>query len=104
MYFSAKDFRLTLWTIALSAVCLFGIGVSLCPAQMPTAIAPTTGGGNLGTVVTSAGNLYQITGGTRPGGGPNLFHSFGQFSVAFPTRLSFSTRRHNWRPPTSWLG
>lgn len=25
---------------------------------------------------------YDITGGTRPGGGPNLFHSFGEFSVA----------------------
>ncbi|MBD0305795.1 MAG: filamentous hemagglutinin N-terminal domain-containing protein [Nitrospiraceae bacterium] len=89
MYFSAKDFRLTLWTVALSVVCLFGIGVSLCPAQMPTAIAPTTGGGNLGTVVTPAGNLYQITGGTRPGGGPNLFHSFGQFSVALPDTAQF---------------
>lgn len=29
-----------------------------------------------------AGKLqYDITGGTRPGGGPNLFHSFGQFNV-----------------------
>jgi filamentous hemagglutinin family protein len=25
--------------------------------------------------------VYNITGGTRPGGGPNLFHSFGDFSI-----------------------
>jgi len=46
-----------------------------------TSITPTTGTGNLGTTITQAGNLYNITGGTRPGGGPNLFHSFGNFSV-----------------------
>src|SRR5437867_8299003 len=46
-----------------------------------TAITPTTGTGNLGTTVTPAGNLYNITGGTRPGNGPNLFHSFELFSV-----------------------
>ena len=28
-----------------------------------------------------SGNTVNITGGTRPGGGPNLFHSFGNFSV-----------------------
>ena len=48
-----------------------------------TNITSTTGIGNLGTTVTHEGNLYNITGGTRPGGatGTNLFHSFGDFSV-----------------------
>jgi filamentous hemagglutinin family protein len=46
-----------------------------------TDITSTTGEGDLGTIVTPNGNLYGITGGTRPGGGPNLFHSFGDFSV-----------------------
>jgi filamentous hemagglutinin family protein len=52
-------------------------------AQVTTSITSTTGAGNLGTTVTQAGNLYHITGGTRPGGvtGTNLFHSFGDFSV-----------------------
>jgi len=50
-------------------------------AAVATSITPTTGTGNLGTTITPAGNLYDITGGTRPGGGPNLFHSFGNFSV-----------------------
>lgn len=35
----------------------------------------------LNTQINQAGNSYIITGGTRPGGGPNLFHSFGNFSV-----------------------
>ncbi|MEO6306970.1 MAG: hypothetical protein ABIO96_00790, partial [Nitrospiraceae bacterium] len=46
-----------------------------------TNITSTTDAGNLGTTVTNTGNLYDITGGTRPGDGPNLFHSFGNFSV-----------------------
>jgi filamentous hemagglutinin family protein len=54
---------------------------SLAWSQVTTAVTPTTGGGNLGTSVTQAGRTYQITGGTRPANGPNLFHSFGQFSV-----------------------
>jgi filamentous hemagglutinin family protein len=32
-------------------------------------------------MVTPNGNVYNINGGTRPGNGPNLFHSFGLFSV-----------------------
>jgi filamentous hemagglutinin family protein len=35
----------------------------------------------LGTSVTKTGNVYEITGGTRPADGPNLFHSFGNFSL-----------------------
>jgi filamentous hemagglutinin family protein len=52
-------------------------------AQVTTSITSTTGTGNLGTTVTHqvGSNLYNITNGTRPGGGPNLFHSFGDFSI-----------------------
>jgi len=32
---------------------------------------------------------HNITGGTRPGGGPNLFHSFGDFSVPKSTIANF---------------
>ena len=51
-------------------------GVSL--AQVTTAI---TSDGSLGTTITPNGFVHDITGGTRPGNGPNLFHSFGQFSI-----------------------
>lgn len=54
---------------------------SLCLAQIPPPITSTTGVGNLGTSVTQAGNTFNITGGTRPGNGTNLFHSFSQFGV-----------------------
>jgi len=43
-------------------------------AQVPTVLTPD---GTLGTRVTPQGHLHTITGGTRPGNGPNLFHSFG---------------------------
>ncbi len=35
----------------------------------------------LGTAVNPVGAVYEITGGTRPGGGTNLFHSFGRFGT-----------------------
>ncbi len=69
-----------LWAF-LPTLVLFLIAPSVGSAQVATNITSTTGAGNLGTDVTQAGNLYNITGGTRPGNGPNLFHSFGDFSV-----------------------
>ncbi|TKB62107.1 MAG: filamentous hemagglutinin N-terminal domain-containing protein [Nitrospira sp.] len=51
-------------------------------AQVATSVTSTHGSGSLGTTVTTNGPTIQITGGTRPGGGTNLFHSFGQFNVA----------------------
>ncbi len=46
-------------------------------AQAPS---PITSSG-LNTSVAKSGTAYDITGGTRPGNGPNLFHSFGEFGV-----------------------
>ena len=57
------------------------VETSLVLAQGTTAITPTSGGGSLGTTVTTDGHTVQITDGTRPGNGPNLFHSFDQFNV-----------------------
>ena len=50
---------------------------SLGGAQVATNITSS----GLNTQIDQAGNSYNITGGTRPGDGPNLFHSFGNFSV-----------------------
>ena len=57
----------------------------LIPPCMPDighaqATSPITSSG-LNTTITKSGNTYDITGGTRPGSGPNLFHSFGEFGV-----------------------
>ena len=52
--------------------------------------SPSGGNAQVTTTITSSGlstqinqvaNGATITGGTRPGGGPNLFHSFGNFAV-----------------------
>src|SRR5438093_4050019 len=59
-------------------------------AQVTTNITSTAGAGNLGTIVTPGGATTTITGGTRPGNGPNLFHSFGQFSIAASNTANFS--------------
>jgi len=56
-------------------------------AQVPTNI---TSDNSLGTQVTPNGNVFDITGGTRPDAGPNLFHSFGQFTVGGGDTANFS--------------
>ncbi len=55
-------------------------------AQVPPPPNPITSSGlntqvNLAATPPAGKVQYNITGGTRPGGGPNLFHSFGQFNV-----------------------
>ena len=72
---------LKVWPVVSGAIVVSVLKTSLVLAQVTPAITPTTGPGNLGTTVTQAGNTYQITGGTRPSNGPNLFHSFGEFGV-----------------------
>jgi len=67
--------------VLLLTLVLCLIAPSVGGAQVTTSITTTTGTGDLGTTVTQSGNLYDITGGTRPGNGLNLFHSFGDFSI-----------------------
>ena len=50
--------------------------------------ADTSPQGNLGTGVT-AGPNFDITGGTRPGGGSNLFHGFDSFSLTTSDTANF---------------
>jgi filamentous hemagglutinin family protein len=42
-----------------------------------------------GPITVPGGTQYTITGGMRPGVGPNLFHSFGQFGVPTATIANF---------------
>jgi filamentous hemagglutinin family protein len=67
----------------------FGVSLVLLfayPTRPVHATAPITSSG-LHTVVTLSASppagqtQYDITGGTRPGGGVNLYHSFGNFNV-----------------------
>jgi filamentous hemagglutinin family protein len=70
----------------ISAVLFLGVGWGVGLAQVTTSI---TSDGTMGTTVTPAGSVYTITGGTRPGAGTNLFHSFGDFSVATGNTANF---------------
>ena len=65
------------------------VEASLALAQVTTDIAPTTGAGDLGTIVTPNNNVYGITEGTPVGN--NLFHSFAQFSVGTGDVAQFQT-------------
>lgn len=68
---------------AVALTVLTALTPQLARAQS-TNIVPTPGAvgtGGLGTSVSTSGNVTNITGGTRPGNGPNVFHSFNQFSV-----------------------
>src|SRR5215467_14161096 len=67
---------------------LFGFSLVLAFNQnsLVQAAAPITPSGlntqvNLSQTPPAGKTQFDITGGTRPGGGPNLFHSFGQFNV-----------------------
>src|SRR5215467_2257786 len=72
--------------LILSLILGFSLLLAFNPNALVQAAAPITPSG-LNTQVTlsatpPAGKTqFDITGGTRPGGGPNLFHSFGQFNV-----------------------
>ena len=66
----------------------FGIFISVLMLQLTLpafslgqVTAAITSDGTMRTVVNQTGTLYDITGGTRPDGGANLFHSFGEFGV-----------------------
>ena len=65
------------------------------------ATSPITSSG-LNTTVTTSGNVHDITGGTRPGSGPNLFHSFGEFGV--PTNNIANFLNDTGLPTSNILG
>jgi filamentous hemagglutinin family protein len=62
-----------------------GLLLSLGYAQVTTNI--TSGG--LGTTISQAGTTWNITGGTRPENGSNLFHSFGSLNVGAGNTANF---------------
>ncbi|MDH3460887.1 MAG: filamentous hemagglutinin N-terminal domain-containing protein, partial [Burkholderiaceae bacterium] len=75
-----RDGQLT--TLAVAGVLGVFLLVSAPPAAGAGPAATSITPSGLGTTVTQAGQTFNLTGGTRPGNGANLFHSFGDFSVA----------------------
>ncbi len=55
--------------------------ISSTPPNTDAQVTTNITSSGLNTQVNQVGNSFTITGGTRPGGGPNLFHSFGDFNV-----------------------
>src|SRR5262249_41693076 len=85
---SLHDHTLRQWrSLLLSSGLLLGVLLASGQAQVTTTITPD---GTLGTTVTHSGTVHDITGGTRPGNGPNLFHSFDRFSVGTNDTARFS--------------
>ncbi len=78
---TARKSRFRVFVILFLALCLPGIWISFGLAQVPP-ITPSGLNTQISApIVIPGGTQYNITGGTRPGAGPNLFHSFGQFGV-----------------------
>ncbi len=75
--------------------------VSVSEAQVTTSNTPS----GLGTKVTlsPAGTTYTITGGTRPGNGPNLFHSFVLFNLPSSGDVA-NFNNETGRPTSNILG
>ena len=65
-------------SLLFSSGVLCGLLLTSGQAQVTTTITPD---GTMGTTVTRSGTIHDITGGTRPANGPNLYHSFDRFSI-----------------------
>ena len=57
------------------------VSIAMLPSDGAAQVTTTITSSGLNTQVNQVGNASIITGGTRPGGSPNLFHSFGDFSI-----------------------
>jgi filamentous hemagglutinin family protein len=75
-------FQVVLVGVLLNAA---GVLLSVGYAQVTTNITSS----GLGTTVGQAGTTWNITGGTRPGNGSNLFHSFGLLNVGAGSTANF---------------
>jgi len=60
----------------------------------PTTVSPVA-------LAPLPGNTYNITGGARPGNGPNLFHSFGRFDVGGGDIANFQNTQVNGAFPAT---
>ena len=90
--------------LLLGGVLFWAISSSVTLAQGAPTITPS----GLNTEISSPATLpggqtvYDITGGTRPGNGPNLFHSFGEFKV--PTNNIANFLNDTGLPTSNILG
>lgn len=67
--------------VGLSLFLAVPLSVSLAQVAMPITSSGLNTTISAPITLPSGETQFDITGGTRPGGGPNLFHSFGNFDV-----------------------
>jgi filamentous hemagglutinin family protein len=90
--------------------CLLALGLSLVlSVPFSVSLAQTITSSGLNTTVSApilsipSGKIQlNITDGTRPGGGTNLFHSFGEFNV--PTNITANFLNNTGLPTSNILG
>ena len=63
------------------AVGAAAVATNITPSALPSCPGPCGAGVTIVTAPPTGGTVTTITGGARPGNGPNLFHSFGRFDV-----------------------
>ncbi len=71
-------------TFGVTVVCCLWLALAVVSPRAQAAPPITPSGLNTqvsGPISVGGQTQYDITGGTRPGGGANLFHSFGDFNV-----------------------
>ena len=68
--------------LLLTEVLIVGLIASRTLAAQAPAASNITSDNSLRTTVTQSANVFNIGGGARPGGGTNLFQSFGFFTIA----------------------
>ena len=69
--------NLSLLVLGLSLPCLLSVSLAQAPPITPSGLDTQVSE----PIAVGGQTQYNITGGTRPGGGTNLFHSFGDFGV-----------------------
>ncbi|TKB88779.1 MAG: filamentous hemagglutinin N-terminal domain-containing protein [Nitrospira sp.] len=69
--------NLSFLVLGLSLPCLFSLSLAQAPPITPSGLNTQVSE----PIAVGGQTQYDITGGTRPGGGANLFHSFGDFGV-----------------------
>lgn len=89
------------WPILCRYLLLIAL-ILLSPAGGDAQVATNITSSGLNTQVNQVGNSHNITGGSRPGDGPNLFHSFGNFSVGGGDLANFLN--NTGLPTTNILG
>ena len=99
------DFHPLLMVFGLAIlISVYSLTSPLDPAQAAPPITPSGLNTQISQPITlpSGQTQYNIMGGTRPGGGANLFHSFGQFNV--PTNNIANFFNESALPTSNILG